>query len=210
MENQGSVNLKPNKPEPYDGRRDCLVVNTWLYKVEKYLVLAGIANPAVPLNDANQILFASTFLTGTAAVWWYTLVQSGQTPTTWNEFKAAMVEEFVPEHHVRRARERLRKLKQTHSVSKYLSDFRNMVLTIPDITEEEKFVKFCSELRYEVRLEVIKSTATTFNEAARIALRVDSALWAAGNFTGFSAGSGSGSNIPTPMEIGNIEKSGGR
>lgn len=51
-----------------------------------------------------------------------------------------------------------------------------MVLTIPDISQREMFDKFCSGLQYEVRLEVMKSTGNTFNEAVRIALRVDSDL----------------------------------
>lgn len=57
-----------------------------------------------------------------------------------------------------------------------MSEFRNMVLTIPDISQREMFDKFCSGLQYEVRLEVMKSTGNTFNEAVRIALRVDSDL----------------------------------
>lgn len=108
MATSGSINLKPNKPDSYDGRRDYLVVNTWLYKVEQYLALTQITRPGVMLDDSSRILFASTFLTGTAAVWWYTLIQSNKIPNTWEQFKAAVVKEFVPEDHVRRARDKLR------------------------------------------------------------------------------------------------------
>lgn len=65
---QGSINLNPNKQEPYGGQRDYLVVNTWLYKGEQYLTLVHLSNPTVVLIDANCILYASTFLTETAAV----------------------------------------------------------------------------------------------------------------------------------------------
>ena len=105
-----SINLHPNKPEANDGRKDYLVVHTWLYKIDQYLTLMEITNPAVVLTDQSRIIYASTFLSGMAAVWWYTLVQCSQTPATWSDFKTAIVREFVPEDHVRRARESLFRL----------------------------------------------------------------------------------------------------
>ncbi len=79
--------------------------------------------------------------------------------------------------YARRARDKLRKLRQTGSVSHYLSEFRNVVLTIPGMNEDEKFEKFIQGLNHEVKLEVLKSTAANFEEAARISLRVGSFLW---------------------------------
>ena len=69
----GSITLKPNRPEPFDGLRDYLVVHTWIYKVEQYLVLTEITNPNVGLSDQSRIMYASTFLAGTAAVLLYTI-----------------------------------------------------------------------------------------------------------------------------------------
>ena len=208
----GAISLKPNKPESYGGTRDYLVVNTWIYKVEQYLILIQLSNPAAPLTDANRMIYASKFLTGTAAVSWYTLVHTHQAPATWEDFRAAVAAEFVPHDHVRRARDKLRKLKQTTSVAKFLSDFRNIVLTIPDISDGEKWDKFCAGLKYDVRLEVLKSAATTFEHAAKIALRVDSAIWASlrPRAFGVHVGVGSSSDAPTTMEIGNMERGRGR
>ena len=199
----GSINLKTNRPEPFDGRRDYLVVHTWLYKVEQYLALTEITNPNVGLSDQSRIMYASTFLAGTAAVWWYTMVQSNQTPATWADFKVAITREFVPEDHVRRARDKLRKLRQTGSVSKYLSEFRNLVLTIPDVTDGEKWDRFCSGLKYDVRLEVIKSSFNTFEEAAQLALSIDSAIYSA-KMSSSHRRFGTG-DVAVPMEIGNVE-----
>lgn len=53
----------------------------------------------------------------------------------------------------------------------------------------------------------MKSAVTTFDDASKVALRVDSALWGA-QMTRDSA-SGSGSGGPTPMEIGNVQAGGG-
>ena len=85
-----------------------------------------------------------------------------------------------------------------------MSEFRNVLLTIPDVTEGEKWDRFCTGLKYELGIEVMKSNATSFEEATQIALRVDSALWSAGSFMMNSRQSGSAGEVPTPMEIGNM------
>ena len=90
-------------------------------------------------------------------------------------------------------------MKQTGSVSKYLSEFRNIVLTLPGETKGEKLDKFLQGLKNNVRLEVLKSTASTFGDSPSIALRVDSALW---TFKDTSRNlSVPGSSGYSPMEI---------
>lgn len=134
-EHGGSINFKPDKPEKYDGKRDYLIVNTWLYQLEQYFNLLQFSIPDREITDTSKITLASTLLISIAAVWWFTLVQTNSIPTMWEDFKQLIMSEFIPSHHVRMARDKLRKLKQTHSVSKYLSEFRNTILTIPDFTE---------------------------------------------------------------------------
>ena len=202
MEANNAINVKPNKPDAFTGTRDFLVVHTWLYKMEQYINLTQLMNSDLTLNDANKIMFASTFLTGTASVWWFTRVQSNTVPATWAEFKGTISQEFVPADHVRRSREKFRRLKQTSSVSKYLSDFHNIVFTIPDVNEGERLDKFVDGLNHQIRLEVMKSTVNTFEDASKIALRVDSAL---NTFTKHPISGSSAAEGPTPMEIGNLE-----
>lgn len=60
--NQDAVNLRPNKPETYDGKRDFLTVNTWIFNIEQYLILTQLNNNNVVISDENQIRFASPFL----------------------------------------------------------------------------------------------------------------------------------------------------
>lgn len=149
----GPICLKPNKPDPYDGLRDFLIVNTWLYKMEQYLVILQLGNPGQVLSEANKIVYTSTFLTGTAAVWWYTIVQASQVLTTWSDFRKKVVTEFVPSGHIRRSRDKLRRLKHTTSVSKYLAEFRNLILTIPNMSDEERQDRVYSGLKYDIMME---------------------------------------------------------
>ncbi len=83
-----------------------------------------------------------------------------------------------------------------------MSEFRNIILTIPVISEGEQVDRFCQGLKPQVRLEIMKAGAQTMNDASRIALNVDAALFGAGmhhEYYGYSSG-------PTPIEIGNFEQ----
>ena len=190
------ASIKPIKPEAYNGKRDFLAVSTWLYKMEQYLNLAQALNPDMEMTEAQRITFASTFFTGPASTSWYTLVQSNTIPETWQEFKQKVGQEFVPSDHVRRARDKLRNLKHSTTVAKYLMEFRNTVLTIPEMHDGEKWDRFISGLKKEVRLEVLTSNVPTFEEAAKVALRVDGAI--------IGAEGGAADDGPTPMEVGNM------
>eukprot|EP00171_Calliarthron_tuberculosum_P009546 IDg9546t1 len=79
-----SVSLKPNTPTEFAGKRDFLSVYSWLYKIEQYLLLLNMCNP----NISNAV------------------------PANWEAFKTALKTEFIPEDHIRRARDKLKKLKQ--------------------------------------------------------------------------------------------------
>lgn len=176
----GPIILKPNKPDPFDGQRDFLVVNTWIYKMEQYLGIVQVSNPHAELTDATRIMYASTFFSGTAAVWWFTICQWKRAPSTWSDFKKTVTAEFVPVDHVRRSMDKLRRLKHTGSVSQFLAKFRKVILTSQELSEGEKLDRFCSALKYDIRLEVLKSAVVAFEDAENVALRIDSALWTVG------------------------------
>jgi Retrotransposon gag protein len=204
------LNLKPAKPSSYDGKRDSLTVETWLYQVEQYLALVQVGSPETPINDETKMSYASSLFTQTAATWWYMLVQAGSVPGNWEAFKVAVRSEFVPQDSSRRARDKLRKLYQVRSVSSYISEFRNVALTIPGITDEEQLDRFCEGLKPEIKLEVLKSNVTSMNEAVRVALNVDSAFYGTRmdmrNRNGFQRSDFSAPS-PAPMEIGNVQSS---
>ena len=87
--------MKPSKPDKFDGRRDALTVRAWLHSVEKYLRLVQIGQD-VEIDARTAVDFASTYMTGTAANWWFTLVLEEKVPPTWEAFKLCVENEFVP------------------------------------------------------------------------------------------------------------------
>lgn len=88
-------------------------------------------------------------------------------------------------------------------MSKYHSEIINLVQTIPDVTNDEKCDRFCAGLKHDARLEVIKSSSTTFEEAAQLALSIYSAIFSA-KMSQYNRGSGS-RVVAVPMEIGNMD-----
>lgn len=154
-----SINLKPNKPDAFDGKRYFLAVSTCLFKVQQYLSLSALSNHSTEITDEKRIMFASSYMTNMVASWWYTVVQSVHTPSTWHEFRMLVLNEFVPADHIRRTLDRLRRLKQTTSVSEYLAEFRNCLLMINDMSEGERFDRFVQGLKHEVCLGVVKTQA---------------------------------------------------
>ncbi len=180
-QNQASL-LEPKKPENVDGTRDQFVVQSRLYQVKQYIALVQVGTNAPQVDEATKISFASSFLTGTSANGWYTVVAGSRTPVTREESEGAIWNEFIPFDSVQREREKLRRLVQRTSVSEYLFEFRKIVLMIPGVNEGEQLDRFFHGLKRHIRLEVLRAGARSMDEAARIALNVASALLGAGCF----------------------------
>ena len=75
--------MKPQKPGPFEGKRDALTVETWLYQVDIHFNLLQVANPNIQIDEGTRVFFATTLLKGNAANWWFMLVQTGQAPGDW-------------------------------------------------------------------------------------------------------------------------------
>lgn len=172
--------------------------------MEQYLNLTQLSNPSVQFSDHNRVSFASSYLQGSAAMYWYNLATLVNVPTTWDEFKRKLTSEFIPADHAQRARDKLRKRRQIGSVEKFLAEYRNIVLMIPEISGGEKLDRFVEGLKYDVIVEVLKSSRNSFEEAVHMALSIHSAIWRAKKGTGAFSPVSTHSKTPTPMEIGNI------
>lgn len=66
---------------------------------------------------------------------------------------------FYPLINVRPSLKNLRKLTQSGSFPKYLSEFHNICLTIPDMNDGEQSDKLFSDIESEIFVEVLKAGA---------------------------------------------------
>lgn len=66
---------KPSKPGPFEGKRDSLTVETWIYQFDVYLNLLQVENPngdsriLMGIDDGTCVAFAAIVLKGYAASW---------------------------------------------------------------------------------------------------------------------------------------------
>lgn len=60
---------RPVQPGAYDGTRDFLAVNTWLYATTEYFELLQESS-STDITELHRVRYASRLLTSTAAAWW--------------------------------------------------------------------------------------------------------------------------------------------
>ncbi|MEL7522384.1 MAG: hypothetical protein AAGJ80_12365, partial [Cyanobacteria bacterium J06553_1] len=205
--------MKPTVPNRYDGARDAMQVETWLFQMEHYMVQDADHRQAPPPTDAQKVSYAGGQLEKEAALWWFSLAATQQLPATWEEFTAQIRREFKPVDGVRQARQQLRHCRQTHTVSEYVAKLRSYRLQIPDMVDAELLDRFVEGLRRNLQLEVMRSGVSSFDEAARVAVAMEQA------FNGWQPHPQSKSSAPSidmtaitegeqviPMEIGAVSK----
>lgn len=93
-------------------------------------------------------------------------------------------------------------------MSKYVSEFHNIILEIPDKLNG-KVDRFCTSLKYQIHTEELKSAVMKFLEATSVALSIDSALWTAEKVE-FSATKKNSLEAIVQMETGNFKASEGK
>lgn len=191
--------LKPAKPENFNGKESGEAEN-WLFQFQQYFRAVHVN------NEAEQVLYAASFLRGPAETWWRShnlLVDAGeaQAINTWAAFSAALLETFRPVNAKKIARDRLAMLRQVDSVQGYTYEFRLIALEIPGLTDEEKLDRYVRGLKPATRREVEVRDPTTFDEAARIAERYDQISFQRNRVRMEGFGS---EQMTVPMELGAI------
>lgn len=160
-----------------------LTVNTWLFDMDHYPTLSRLNNIVVQIFVWSKIRFASSYLKGLAAVWWYNVIATTPVANSSEDFNASVLKDFMPVDHTKRVRNISRKLWKSKSVFKVLSDLRNSFLTILRMQEDEKPDRNIEGLKSNVNVEVLRALTNNCNECAIVALNTDSTFWTANKST---------------------------
>lgn len=134
--------LECSRFESYNGTRCFLIVDAWIYNIEQYRSFTQLRSPYVAINNYIKVYFASSYLSRYAAVWLYNWVSSPNRAVTREAFKNSLTAPFIAAEDKQIARHKLRKLKQTAFVEKYLSEYRNMILMTVIINISDKLELF--------------------------------------------------------------------
>ena len=167
------------------------------------------------IPESRKVHNVSSYL-GSAALQWYQNrkrnAELGQVPpiTTWQEFVAAIKEAFQPLNQQTLLRKKLRMLKQKGSVQEYVFEFRNLMGQIEQMHELDQIQHFVEGLKAQTRAKVNYKAPPTLEEAIRIAVNYDSAMYGVGRYTMeprkiFKNLEPSNSQV-VPMELGAIQR----
>ena len=162
---------KVREPDVFNGERDAIILNAWIYSLELYFSLVHID------NAQEKLLVGLSLLRNDAQLWYSQLsaFDSDHAPQDWDELKAALRNEFIPLDAVAKARDRMASLVQTSSVTVYINEFRRLLLQLPDITAGVAQDKFIRGLKQHLRFAVRSHFPKPLEEAQRLALAIEGA-----------------------------------
>jgi hypothetical protein len=187
--------IKPTTPTSYSGEAS-EDVDLWIWLVDKWLTSGRVQ------LELEKITLASGLLRGPALAWWRNRETQPAPPVDWASFRAELKQSFQPINPVESFRDQLQVIRQTGSVLSYTTAFRNIVVNITTMTDEEKKFRFIYGLKPRTQEEVRMRNPSTFEEAAQIAARFDMVYRPKARHD--TSGGGYYPHGPTPMELGAI------
>lgn len=145
------LRLKPEKPEPYDGRADAQVFHKFMRQTVEYL-------SAFDVEPAMLASHVSNFLKGNAYNFWVTTVES-RNPRSWT-LRKLFVELFnycFPVDYRLQMREKLQHSEQgNRSVRDYIHELENLFLMVGFVSDREKVDKLWHGLKTSIQTELWK------------------------------------------------------
>ncbi|KVI11122.1 Retrotransposon gag protein [Cynara cardunculus var. scolymus] len=154
--------------------RDFMACNPPNFKGQKDPLESAFRTSFCPA--ANQVLYATTLLQGTAKIWLNltckTIPEEELNAMTWNDFKTRFSKQFVPQIEVEQVTKEFLDMKQTtESVNEITDKFMEKALFCPQYIADEtmKLFRYTEMLKPEIRSFVALARCKTLAEAIEIA-----------------------------------------
>jgi len=163
------------------------------------------------LADAEQVGMAAAQLKGVALDWWgvqLSAADRAQYATSFVEFEKAIRARFQPINSAQTARLALDSLRQgaKQSIADYISAFRRLLVSVPNMNEEDRVHRFIQGLRQPAQSQLLIHGVATLDKAIEMAARVGSlALYAASSATAASGSNAHGAGHRDAMDLSGIE-----
>lgn len=173
--------LKPNKPPKYAGQHDYNILESWIAAVNSYFFLSHACPPYI-------YHYLVTLVEGEAAIWFrYHYPISVADTLTWEEVRNSARAYFTPPNKDRRLQDEWAALRQTSTVSAYISRFSSLAMQISaigsEIPDSMLLDKFIRGLKPKTRTELELKDPRTLHEAWRLADRYDHIIYRPRNET---------------------------
>ena len=164
---------KAAPPANFFGKKDGESIESWLFSLEQYFDMKGLR------EEGRKVQYAGSLLRGPALVWFRTMCSTPEHLEfikVWSTFCSELKANFRPSNLIKLARDRLAYMRQSGpSVREYIREFRTVCLDIPSMSADEKLDRFTRGLKSHIRREVELKEPTTFDEAVKLAEKLDSA-----------------------------------
>jgi hypothetical protein len=199
----------PTPPEFHGTKTGGYEIDSWIRDMRTQFTFYGAR---VFPNEAAMVRHAAMFLKGRAAEWWEAEDKSTGVESSWDLFVERLRERYRPMQAAVVARERLRRLKQTGSVSAYADVFQKELTPIKDMSASDQVFNFVTGLsNAAVANKVREKEPKSLHEAMDIAVRAE--LFLAAGRSGAHGGyphQGRGANMSSaaasvPMDVNAID-----
>ncbi|MBA0671343.1 hypothetical protein Goklo_029699, partial [Gossypium klotzschianum] len=152
------------KPKEFVGIRSACDVDNFLWRMKNYFRAKDIVDDAIKVNTASM------FLTDIVLLWWQdrtTDKRQGEIGT-WQEFQCELKGQFYPEFVEKEARAKLQGITHQGTVGEYVREFKELMLQVSEVTEEEALLTFQNGLKPWVRQEVEKRGVQKLSKAMTV------------------------------------------
>ena len=130
-------------------------------------------------GTAEGFLYSTGRLSGDARLWYEWRMQTAPI-YTWRELRPLLLEEYQSTTMTRDAREALDALTQTGTVAQYCSQFRRIIMLLPDLPDAEMQYQFrkklCSGMKNKISEHEYATVQEMMTRVQHIASRMDPAL----------------------------------
>ena len=158
--------VKLKEPGVYDGARDAEAIDEWVRAVEQHKNFFS-------MNDAQTIMFATTFLSSRANAWYRSIENTTECPSTWSDFKETLIFKFRPTNATLLARDRLSVIAQTTTVQDYVNRFMDVCVQLPTVSDDEpcdRFMRGVKSDELRAQLRGLKGEERTLDNSYNLAL----------------------------------------
>lgn len=166
IESMQNAKIDLKKPSTFDGNRDD--VETFIYAVENYFVLAHIAAD-------RQVAFASSLLTGMALRLRVATTTGRNQEEEWPQMRNWIRATFGRPLASIQLRNELKNVQQTGALSDYIQRFVTIATQIDDMGMMDQVQAFRDGLKPATQRHVILQNPTTLDAAIKAAVLFDSA-----------------------------------
>jgi hypothetical protein len=176
------LEFSKTRPPRFVKAKDPLEADEWIRVMEKKFGL-------VRCTEIHKSLFATQQLRGPTSTWWGNVVavQPARHQVTWDEFKLAFREHYVPEGVLHMKQEEFIRLKQGDTVMQYLNKFNHLSKYAIDQVNTDLKKKICFMRGLNDRLQQKMATCLdiTYSRATSTTLAVEAKNTGQGKSKGF-------------------------